>query len=390
MKVARLNPSRVNSHARASGVRTSTDATSARFIASYLVAHGQKVCYEQQDSLASLRAQVSFIEQLTKQRTALVNHFEKLLYRAHPQLMSYLANGLPNWVLKLVIKYPTAQRLARARVQTVRRIPYVTNERAQALITSAKHSVASATDLVTESLLRQMTRQILHLSTLIKQQKQVLSNQVELPQEVALLKSFGSISDYTAVGLLLEIQSVERFATAKKMASFFGVHPQFKESGDGLGAMRMSKQGSSRMRALLFMITLHALQHHAIIAPLYARLVEEGMEKMAAIGMCMHKTLRLLYGLLKNQTPFDPEIDRQNRAQRSPAHPGASIKRTRRFQPFDEAAPISARAKKRRRAQRRSQGALGTVCGMRPSASASLEQRGSDSKSLVKEQQKTT
>ena len=46
--------------------------------------------------------------------------------------------------------------------------------------------------------------------------------------EVELLKTFKGIGDYSAIGLMLEIQAVERFATAKKLASFFGLHPIFK------------------------------------------------------------------------------------------------------------------------------------------------------------------
>jgi hypothetical protein len=292
--------------------------------------------------------------------------------------------------LKLVNAYPTARRLARARAKTVSQIPYVTPERAEALITAAKRSVASLEDAATESLLREMARQLLHLDDLIKAQKEALTHQIDLPEEVELLKSFGSISDYAAVGLLLEIQSVERFASAKKMAAFFGVHPSYKISGDGIGAMRMSKQGSSRMRALLLMITLNAMQHNAIIAPLYERLTEQGKAKMDAIGVCMHKTLRILYGLLKNRTRFDAGVDRDNQARTRSPRAGVHVARKRRFQAFDRSAPISARAQKRRRQQQHSQRAVGTACGMSPSTVASPKQRRADSKSLVKEQEKPT
>lgn len=387
LNVARLNPSFVRGHVEASGARITTDATSAEHIAGYLAAYPQKVHYERQDALAGLRARYRFIEQLTRQRTAHVNQFEKLLYRAHPQLVASLSGGLPAWVLKLVKAYPTARRLARARAETVSKIPYVTPERAEALIQAAKRSVASAEDAATESLLREMARQILQLGALIKAQKEVLTSQMELPEEVALLKSFGSISDYAAVGLLLEIQSVERFASAKKLVAFFGVHPSYKISGDGIGAMRMSKQGSARMRALLFMITLGAIQHNAVIAPLYERLLGKGKAKMEAIGICMHKTLRILYGLLKNRTPFDAEVDHKNQERRRPQRTGAALDSKRRFQRFDKAAPISARAKKkRRRQQKHSQGAVGTTCGMSTSTVADGNQRADNRKSLVKEQ----
>lgn len=40
------------------------------------------------------------------------------------------------------------------------------------------------------------------------------------------------------------------------------------------------------------------------------------MEKMAAIGLCMHKILRIIYGMLKHNRVFDPEIDWKNRGKR--------------------------------------------------------------------------
>jgi transposase len=46
-----------------------TDKISSQNIAEYLVAHPEKVVYQQQDRLAGLRKQWSFIQMLTKQRT---------------------------------------------------------------------------------------------------------------------------------------------------------------------------------------------------------------------------------------------------------------------------------------------------------------------------------
>lgn len=251
---------------------------------------------------------------------------------------------------------------------------------------AAKRSVASASDVATEMVVGETARQILHLTKLIKTQKEALGRQLELPEEIEILESYDGIGTYSAIGLLLQIQSVERFASAKKIASFFGVHPTFKKSGDGIGAMRMSKQGSSRMRALLFMITLKAVQDNPLIAPLYERLVDEGKPKMAAIGVCMHKTLRILYGMLKSRKPFDPDVDRKNRERTRPARTGAHVERARRYQNFDGSAPVSRRAQKRRRQQKRSQSVVHAECGMSASTAVSNIQHGDDGRSLLKEQ----
>lgn len=115
LEVARLNPSHVHENAKAAGRRLTTDALSAENVADFLVTHPEQVDYAHEDDLAGLRRQWSFIEQLTKQRTALVNQLEKDVYSAHPELIPYLSGGMPAWVLKLLKRYPTAKRLARAR-----------------------------------------------------------------------------------------------------------------------------------------------------------------------------------------------------------------------------------------------------------------------------------
>ena len=386
IKVARINPALVHNHAKAEGCRSSSDATSAYYVATFQIAYPNKVYYDQDESLATLRAQWTFIEQLKKQRTALLNQFESVLYRAQPALVPALTGGTPQWVLKLLKAYPTAKRLSRARARSVAKIPFVTLERAERLIEGAKRSVASASDKTTERLVSEMARQVLHLGDLIKREEKILSEELELPEEVELLNSFKHIGDYSAVGLLLEIGAVERFDSAREIASFFGVHPILKQSGDGVWGKHMSKQGSARMRSLLFMITLRAIKDHPIIAPLYKRLVEEeGKKKMVAIGACMHKTLRILYGMLKHRRSFDPELDRAYRERSRRKKPAEKPDIKRRHQGYDPNAPISRRAQKRRRPQKDSQDAIRIEYGMNTATTAPLQQQRQTPKSSTQQ-----
>ena len=371
IQVARINPSCVYSYVRTSRKHCITDAISAASIAEYMVAHGDKIRYHQEDLLAALRRHWTFIQMLTKQRAALLGQLESLLYLAFPELLVYCKNGVSDWLLKLIVSYPSARRVARANAQSMAKIPYISQERAQELIRLAKKSIASLADQATDDLLRATAQQILHMSKVIKKQVKNMTQNLNLPREIELLKSFNGISDYSAVGLLLEIQSVERFASSKKISAFFGVHPVYKISGDGIGCMRMSKNGSSRARALLYMVTLSAIRCNPIIKPLYDRRVAKGMKKMAAIGVCMHKILRIIYGILKNKQPFDPEMDLNNQKRSKPKQVKPRIDRKRRYQQFDKKAPISRRANKRRQQQKSSQSTNGTMCGMSDSAAVS-------------------
>ena len=70
---------------------------------------------------------------------------------------------------------------------------------------------------------------------------------------------------------------------------------------------------------------------------------------MDAIGICMHKILRIIYGMLKNNTAFDPKVDAANRQRSLPDMTGNPKKnKNRRFQSYDSKAPVSRRQRKKR------------------------------------------
>ena len=354
LRVARLNPLGVNANSKADLKRVNTDSISAHSIAEYLIAHSEKVSYAASDDLASLRRQWGFIKLLTKQNTQLLNHLQSLVYSANPELLVYCRHHVRNWTLEVLRQYPTAASLSRARVSSLVRIRYVSEPRARELIESARKSVASATDDVTGQLIQSVVKQIISLRKKIALEAKKLAGQCRIP-EIDLLKTFTGINDYSAIGLMLEIGTIERFPRVKNLASFFGLHPVYRASGDGLMGMHMSKKGRKEPRRILFMVALAAIRDNPLIREVYDRHIERGMSKMAAIGVCMHKILRIIYGMLKSNLAFDPEIDRRNRQK---AHSGKNTVRpdkSRRYQAYDTNAPISGRQNKKRRERSESQ-----------------------------------
>jgi transposase len=354
LKTARLNPCGVNANSKASMNRNTTDKISAQNVAEYLISHPENVSYQNQDQLVSLRKQWSFVKMLTKQNTQLLNQLESLLYSANPEILVFCKGGVSQWILKLLLHYPTSACLSKARSASVARIPYISANRAQTLIANAKKSVASAVDNVTENLIVATVQQILHLKKTITDQTKIMADQCSV-SEIELLKSFTGISDYSAIGLMLEIQTVKRFSNTKKLASFFGLHPVFKVSGDGKSGIHMSKKGRKEPRRILFMVALTAIRTNPLIRDIYQKHVQKGMAKMAAIGLCMHKILRVIYGMLKNNRPFDPEVDRKNREKSEPITEKTKPDKNRRYQEFDSMAPVSRRQNLNRKEREQSQ-----------------------------------
>jgi len=354
--VARVNPLGTNHNNRASMTRIITDKNAAKNIAEYLINHKKKVIYKRNDKFSSLRRQWTFVRMLTKQRTQLYNQLESILYIANPEVLIYCKEGYPNWLLKVILNYPTANHLSRARLATLSSIPYLKEDKAISMINNAKASVASAANSITANLIISLVKQIIELTKLINKQSKFIADNCKLP-EIEILKSFPGIGDYSALGLLLNICSTEYFANTKKLAAFFGLHPIWKQSGDGTWGMHMSKQGKKEVRTILYMVTRSAIVHNQLIKEIYERNLKKGMSKTSAIGVCMHKILRIVFGMLKNNEKFNPEKDKANSQKmlekQKPTKPVSN--KLRRYQKLDSNAPISQRQTKKRKEQEKSQ-----------------------------------
>jgi transposase len=355
--VARVNPLGTSHNSKASMSRIITDKNAAKNIAEYLINQKKKVIFDKNDKFSSLRKQWTFVRMLTKQRTQLYNQLESVLYIANPEMLSYSRYGYPQWLLKVILQFPTAKRLSKARVTTLSSIPYINEQKAISIINKAKDSVAASDDDVTANLVTSLVKQIIRLTGLINKQSKYIADNCQLP-ELEILKSFPGIGDYSAIGLLINISSTEYFQSAKKLAAYFGIHPVWKQSGDGTWGMHMSKQGKKEVRNILYMVAKTAIVHNELIREIYARQLRKGKNKTAAIGICMHKILRIVFGMLKNNEKFNPEKDRANSEKMLNEDKKPKMlfsDKLRRYQKLDLSAPISQRQTKKRKEQEKSQ-----------------------------------
>jgi len=230
--IARLNPYGVSHSSKANMERIITDQISARTVAEYLINYQPKIRFIEEDNFSTLRRQWKYISLLKKQKVQFYGQLESLVYNSFPEILTFCKNGFPNWVLELLLNYPTAERVSRARVKTLSKMPYITNEKAEILISKAQRSVASENNSTIEGIIKSIIEQIIGLDKTIASQKKMMTNSVSkenLP-EVQLITSFKGIGDYSAIGLIIEIGSVDRFATSKQLASFFSHHQCFKKS----------------------------------------------------------------------------------------------------------------------------------------------------------------
>ncbi len=369
VQVCRINPKGVKAVGDALLRRTITDGVSAENIASYLIRFPKKLNYGQQgeqsnDSFKDGRQHLTFIRMQKKQKVQLSNQLEKLLYQHFPELMVYCRNGTPVWLLSMLIKYPTAKAVIKAGTVKLQGIKGISEDKAKAIIAKAAGSTQNIS-LEISHVIMVTSKELLHKEDLITEEKKYLVNLHKDSQEVILLSSIPGVGVDSAVIFDLEIEDISRFETVKQMASFFGVHPTFKQSGDGKWGNFMSKTGRSELRAALYMPALSAVRCNPILKQVYARFRAKGMSHYQAIGVVMHKLLRMMYGILKSKTAFNPDIDQQNQQKAKDKQHDKEQKikedkklqklKKNRFQAISQSAPISRRKEQALKKQEASQ-----------------------------------
>ena len=62
------------------------------------------------------------------------------------------------------------------------------------------------------------------------------------------------------------------------------------------------------MRYALYLPAIVAKKHNPIVRAFCQRLMDRGLPKMAVVGAAMRKLLVLAYGVIKTDSPFDPEF----------------------------------------------------------------------------------
>jgi len=376
LRVARVNPRPVKACGQAAMLRTQTDQTSALAIASYLIGFPEKVRYspgkgQSEDPLwLAARGQAGLIRMLIKQKSQLSSQLEKLLYSRLGELMIYCRNGVPGWLLRLLSRYPDRDRLRRAGVKKIAGIKGISLDKARSLL-GRLEAGQPATPPIACHTIKATAKQILQLQTQIEVQQTYLTGLFEEHPHVKLIESIKGIGLDSAVRLMVEIEDVSRFDSGKAMCAYFGVHPTWKESGDGHWRTGMSKQGRAQVRAILYMCSLSAIRWNPSLKGLYRRFRKQGMNHYQAMGVVMHKLLRIVYGVLKNQTPYDPQVDQENQQRSKQAQQAhqQEVDRTKTVQKTTrqrymsqqadstEDAPISRRAYRKRK-QEASQSSL--------------------------------
>ena len=266
---------------------------------------------------SQLRDLVALLEASAKQRTRLVNQLHGLLSRTFPEFSTLAKDIAAAWALKLLLKYPTSEKIAAGRLDSLLKIPHLDQATAVRLQQAAKESTGSAGGAVVAELVRQKVRAIQHQQRESEKLQELLKTAFaalpEGPQQRLL--TIKGIGLQTASALVAKIVSIERFDSASALIGYFAIFPeQVDVSGTDKNGnpkqgseTRMSRKGNDLVRRLLYTAAQSAAKHNPAVRALFARQMAAGKNYNVAIGHCMAKLLRQVFGVWKTDRDFDPD-----------------------------------------------------------------------------------
>jgi transposase len=174
--------------------------------------------------------------------------------------------------------------------------------------TQEKNRLGVAELIVSDSI----TQHLDYLEVQIEALKAQIQNHIDqhpgLKQQQDLLDSIPGVGSATSAWLIGEL-NLTRFDSARQAAAFVGLTPRSHLSGTSVrGKPKLSKQGNSLLRKLLYFPAVTAMTHNPLVRALCLRLEAKGKHKMAIIAAAMRKLIHIAFGVIKSGKPFDPTL----------------------------------------------------------------------------------
>jgi transposase len=309
-------PKRNKDYRKAHFPKRTTDDTESQAMARFAVVEQPPATADLPPAMILLREVAGRLQAKVKQSTQAINRLHNLLARVFPELATVTNDVAAAWVLDLLDKYPTVQRIAQARLSSLEKIRYLSGELATQLRLAAQQSVASLHGDVAAALVRDLVAQVRHTQQGEENMRQLLKQAcADLPPSGhSQIETIIGIGKATAAVLVANIVDIDRFATPAKLVGYFGVFPEENRSGVDkhgnplpAGTLRMSRKGNDLVRSYLWNVSRSAIVHNPAIRALYHRLKAKGTRGDVAIGHCMRKLLHLVFAVWKTNRPFDAE-----------------------------------------------------------------------------------
>ncbi|MFY0714971.1 IS110 family transposase [Seonamhaeicola sp. NFXS20] len=155
---------------------------------------------------------------------------------------------------------------------------------------------------VQEKMIHYITKQIKNIETEILE---IIKQDDKLKHNLTLALSIKGIGLQMATTMIIATDNFQKFENWRKFASYCGIAPFPYQSGTSIkGRSKVSQLANKKIKALIHMCAINAIQHNPEMKIYYEKRLELGKNKMSTINIIRNKLIARIFAVIRRQTPY--------------------------------------------------------------------------------------
>lgn len=301
-KVYTYNPLLIKEFAKSLSLRkTKTDKKDARTIALKLLSDPNREQFRHDNRQEELKILTRHVHRLKKKQSDWKVQYTRCLDILFPELDKLIGKH-SDYAYELLSRYPSPQKMLEAGFEKLLEIKRLTVPKIQDILKVAPHSIGT-TSKAREFEIIEIIENIKHYDALITK-AEILVN--ELMAEInSVITTVTGIGSRLGSVILAEIRNIHTFDNPAQLQAFAGLEPSIYQSGQMDLSGKMVKRGSPHLRWALLQAAKAVARFSPAFKAYLRNKLDQGKHYNVAITHVAKKLIRMIFYLLKNNTPFD-------------------------------------------------------------------------------------
>ena len=147
------------------------------------------------------------------------------------------------------------------------------------------------------------------IEALEKELQDIIKSDEILSAQAQLVGSIPGVGKVLTWMLLSATEGFKKINEPRKFACYCGVVPFEHQSGTSIrGKTRVSSFADKKLKSILHMAAMRAIQLKNDLQEYYHRKVKEGKNKMSVLNAVRNKIIHRVFAVIKNQTPYQMNL----------------------------------------------------------------------------------
>jgi len=143
------------------------------------------------------------------------------------------------------------------------------------------------------------------IAAIEKAMNELIKTEHQMSKNYKLSRSVKGVGMVLAIQMLLHTHNYTRFDSWRQFSSYCGLVPFPYQSGTSInGRMKTHPISDQKMKSLLSMSAISAIQHDKELKTYYHKRVEEGKPKMVVLNIIRNKLVSRIFATINRGTPY--------------------------------------------------------------------------------------